>query len=189
MGGVSGGFGRRRCRACRTAGKEHWSRRGEIPLALGRNQRWILSSDASSCSAACRGRVVRTVTSVVVGASGGEQRRRRWRWVFLTGGPTLQPPAVILDGKKTPWASAAERGREVRGGVNRHGRGKRRRRSEAGLETRDEESRIQAVTACPRHPLRVWRKGRHTRAMCLRTSRLETAVRSVADIRAGRTHS
>ena len=121
-------------------------------MALGRNQRWILSSDASSCSAACRGRVVRTVTSVVVGASGGEQRRRRWRWVFLTGGPTLQPPAVILDGKRTPWASAAERGREVRGGVNRHGRGKRRRRSEAGLETRDEESRIHAVTACPRHP-------------------------------------
>jgi hypothetical protein len=49
---------------------------------------------------------------------------------------------ISLESEATPWASVAERGREARGGVNRQGREKRRRRSEAGLETRDEEAHI-----------------------------------------------
>jgi len=64
-----------------------------------------------------------------------------------------QLPVVILEGKQTPWAIVVETDREVRGGVNRQGRGKRRRRSEAGLEARDEESRIHVVEAHPSHPV------------------------------------
>jgi hypothetical protein len=54
-------------------------------------------------------------------------------------------------GTQTPRACPAETCREVRRGTNRQGRGKRRRRNAAGVESRDEE-RVQLARADPTTP-------------------------------------
>jgi hypothetical protein len=51
-----------------------------------------------------------------------------------------QSPKGLSTGTQTPRACPSERRRRVRRGENRQGREKRRRRSEAGVESRDEES-------------------------------------------------
>jgi hypothetical protein len=71
--------------------------------------------------------------------------RRRDRKIAvgrMTGGRVARPRPSGTNrgeqGERTPGACADETGRRVRGGENRQGRAKRRRRTEAGVEPRDE---------------------------------------------------
>lgn len=60
-------------------------------------------------------------------------------------------------GITTPRACADETLREARGGVNRQGREKRRRRNDAGVEARDEEPSSMRPGLAVRSPGREWR--------------------------------
>jgi len=65
----------------------------------------------------------------------------RWRGVLRRPSGRREHRAAREQGRPTPWASVAEKGHRVRGGASRQGREKRRRRTEAGMEARDEARR------------------------------------------------
>jgi len=92
------------------------------------HHRWFASGGQGPRIASAIGCLVTTTAEPISGRNG--------LWINFFQKPLLASACGI----QTPRACPAETCRRVRRGVNRQGRGKRRRRNEAGVEPRDEES-------------------------------------------------
>jgi hypothetical protein len=108
---------------------------------IGASPRWT----EGAASAVPEGRREANATLAALSAAPTEARFNREADAFTSSSPVSVSVVSAAgegsrgeQGKRTPWTCVAETRHRARGGASRQGREKRRRRTEAGVEARDE---------------------------------------------------